>query len=403
MIARALTTALTASAAAALLIGASTASAQRPGPAVDAHSFAPGAERNWSRAQMIAAQPVPAETATPVEPALPAPRGATAPATLSGTGVANPSRPENRVHGRLFFSAGGSDFTCSATVISSGRGNLINTAGHCVYDHATGGFVSSVVFVPGYRNGKTPFGIWRATHAVTPGQWTSLAAIDYDLAMLRIDKRDGETLQEAVGSRGIGFGQPAKGKKLRAFGYPASPASKYDGEDLIRCGSRAFRDPAHRRSIGINCDMGFGASGGGWVAQDAIVVASTSHGHGQDASRIYGPRFRSAARKLYTFSGPDYPSVGPVRCAGKVATIVGTDRGERLVGSKKDDVIATLGGDDVVRSKGGRDLICTADGDDRIDAGPGRDRILAGRDADRCDGGLDRDRATGCERSRRVP
>jgi V8-like Glu-specific endopeptidase len=351
---------------------------------------------------MRAARPVPAESELSGA-SLDNPLAAMARA-FSAKRIAATKRWPNRVHGRLFFSAGGTDFTCSATVISSGRGNLVNTAGHCVYDHDSGGFVSGVVFVPGYRNGKSPFGVWRATHAVTTGEWTALASIDHDVAMLRFGDRDGRSLQEVVGSRGIGFKQPLNGR-LRAYGYPASPARKYDGEDLVRCTSRAKRDRVHGGSIGIGCDMGFGASGGGWVAQNSFVVAATSHGHGsaQSIKRIYGPRFRAPARKLYTFSGPGYPSVGPVRCGDKLATSGGSDRGERIVGSKRRDVIATLGGDDVVRSTGGKDLICGGDGDDRLEGGPGRDRLLGGNDEDVCDGGLDRDRATDCERTRRVP
>jgi hypothetical protein len=394
------------SAVAAIAIAAAVAVPPLPAVAapagVEAHTFPAAGESDWPSSRMRAARPAPDEPglagSTPGDvPAAIAP--AFASQRISGT-----KRWPNRVHGRLFFNAGGTDFTCSATVISSGRGNLVNTAGHCVYDHGSGGFVSGVVFVPGYRNGKSPFGVWRATHAVTTGEWTALASIDHDIAMLRFGDNDGRRLQDVVGSRGIGFKQPMK-SKLRAYGYPASPARKYDGEDLVRCTSRVSRDRPHRGSIGIGCDMGFGASGGGWVAQNSFVVAATSHGHGsaQSIKRIYAPRFRAPARKLYTFSGPSYPSVGPVRCGDKLATIVGTERGERIIGSKRRDVIATLGGDDVVRSKGGKDLICGGDGDDRLEGGPGKDRLLGGDGVDVCDGGLDRDRAADCERTRRVP
>ena len=75
------------------------------------------------------------------------------------------------------------------------------------------------------------------------------------------------------------------------------------------------------------------------------------------------------------------------RCAGRLATIVGTARGEVIRGTRRADVIAALGGDDVVLGAAGGDLICLGTGNDRahggrgadlIQGGPGRDLILGG-------------------------
>jgi uncharacterized delta-60 repeat protein len=64
------------------------------------------------------------------------------------------------------------------------------------------------------------------------------------------------------------------------------------------------------------------------------------------------------------------------RCRGKIATIVGTVAGDRLIGTLRRDVIAALGGADVVYGRGGNDLICGGAGSDRLHGGPGRDRIV---------------------------
>jgi hypothetical protein len=64
-----------------------------------------------------------------------------------------------------------------------------------------------------------------------------------------------------------------------------------------------------------------------------------------------------------------------IRCMGRRATIVGTDRDDELRGTRRSDVIAALGGDDEVHSGGGDDLICGGLGRDRIDGGPGQDRV----------------------------
>ncbi len=70
------------------------------------------------------------------------------------------------------------------------------------------------------------------------------------------------------------------------------------------------------------------------------------------------------------------------KCAGKKATIVGTNRKDKLKGTKKRDVIAALGGKDTVKGKGGNDIICGGKGKDKLLGGPGKDKLLgqAGKD-----------------------
>jgi hypothetical protein len=124
---------------------------------------------------------------------------------------------------------------------------------------------------------------------------------------------------------------------------------------------------------------------------------------------------------------PDSTTCIPRSCAGKKATIVGSSQeGDRLVGTPKPDVIASVDGNDRVLGRGGNDTICGGDGRDRILGGPGRDRLIgeAGRDKlngqaggdklngqagkdvlkggggkDTCAGGGGRDRDSGCETS----
>ena len=75
------------------------------------------------------------------------------------------------------------------------------------------------------------------------------------------------------------------------------------------------------------------------------------------------------------------------RCAGIVATHVGTAGDDRIVGTPGDDVIVALEGDDEILALGGRDLICAGPGADVVDAGPGRDTVFGQRGPDRIVGG----------------
>lgn len=90
----------------------------------------------------------------------------------------------------------------------------------------------------------------------------------------------------------------------------------------------------------------------------------------------------------------------PPRCAGRVATITGTNRAEKITGSPKADVIAGMGGGDEIDGIGGGDVICGGPGKDNLAGGKGPDKLIGGPGKDRVSGGLGRDTCVG-DRARR--
>jgi Ca2+-binding RTX toxin-like protein len=105
---------------------------------------------------------------------------------------------------------------------------------------------------------------------------------------------------------------------------------------------------------------------------------------------------------------PDEPPPPP-RCAGKPATIVGTDGRDVLRGTRRADVIVALAGDDVVKAADGNDTVCAGagndtvsggDGNDRLSGEAGRDRLTGGGGTDRLVGGAGRDTCVGSGRDR---
>ncbi len=96
------------------------------------------------------------------------------------------------------------------------------------------------------------------------------------------------------------------------------------------------------------------------------------------------------------FLSPEGITVEPPRCAGKLATIVGSGRKDVLKGSSAGDVIASLGGNDVIRGGGGADVVCGGKGGDRLIGGKGRDRLNGQAGRDTCLGGPGRDRLKSC-------
>ena len=116
------------------------------------------------------------------------------------------------------------------------------------------------------------------------------------------------------------------------------------------------------------------------------------------------------------------PTPGPTAsCAGKPASIVGTNASETLSGTPGVDVIAGLGGNDVITALGGNDIVCGGDGNDKVNGGSGNDRLLgeagndklkgaAGNDKliggpgkDLASGGSGKDKARSSEKIRAVP
>jgi V8-like Glu-specific endopeptidase len=67
-----------------------------------------------------------------------------------------------RAAGKLFFRIGSNNYICSASLIKKG---LVITAAHCAANFGTRAYYSDWQFVPGYRNGVAPFGIWTVAQA----------------------------------------------------------------------------------------------------------------------------------------------------------------------------------------------------------------------------------------------
>jgi uncharacterized delta-60 repeat protein len=82
-------------------------------------------------------------------------------------------------------------------------------------------------------------------------------------------------------------------------------------------------------------------------------------------------------------------------CAGRVATIVGTQGRNVLRGTRSADVIVAMGGDDVVRAASGDDVVCGGRGRDRLYGERGADRLFGQHGRDVLAGGRGHDLLAG--------
>ena len=178
--------------------------------------------------------------------------------------------------GKIFFTLHGFDFVCSGSSVAGEPRQVVFTAGHCVND-GNGIFAEHVVFVPGYRKGLAPYGVFPAKHIWTTAEWNSGLGLAFrnDVAAFNVGRNArGQRLRSRVGYLGFAWNQiAANGPASRdlhwdAFGYPAG--APFNGRHLIVCeASHAVDDTitpgVGPDPIGIGCDMTGGSSGGPWI------------------------------------------------------------------------------------------------------------------------------------------
>ncbi|MFE3455413.1 trypsin-like serine peptidase [Nonomuraea sp. NPDC059194] len=162
-------------------------------------------------------------------------------------GTASPKGKMPTTSGKVFFI--GSDLQphwCTGTAVQSNYRNLVATAGHCLFDtEAPDGPLAKWVFVPGYSEGTTPFGLYVGKQASAHYDFDSYRDYDRDFAFVNVYKgvvssspdvlTDVGRLVDNVGGQGLAFNQPLA-PTVDVFGYPAGPNPDgrlpYTGETL---------------------------------------------------------------------------------------------------------------------------------------------------------------------------
>lgn len=247
----------------------------------------------WTQERMAAARPVPL-----------AGEGESAPSSSTGSVSREPGLYPNATAGRVFFTNphDGVNYACTGTVVNSGNRSVVLTAGHCVHTGGSGGaWVANWAFVPGYDHGEEPFGVWSAVRLATTPAWAAERNFRFDIGAAVVGPdASGWPIAALVGARGIAF-DLGRGLSYDAYGYPVG--SPYDGHSQVVCsGPAATSDPyapgGGPDPLGIACDMGGGASGGGWVT-GGYVNSVNSYLLGDRPGTVFGPYFGAEARALY--------------------------------------------------------------------------------------------------------
>jgi hypothetical protein len=220
--------------------------------------------------------------------------------------VADPAAPGFRQNGVVFLVTPFGLGRCSGTAVNSPNFSVVFTAAHCIRSPGRRGgwFPFQWVFVPGYRYGQRPFGVFPAKWLDTTRGWQTIGSENYDVgaAVVRRNAR-GQRLTKAVGGAGIAWGLQAN-QVFDIHGYPA--AYPFDGETQRICSQRpflghdtySFLTPGPL-NLAANCFVTGGASGGGWTIEGGILNSVTAYSYEDNKPTDFGPYFGKEVGRLF--------------------------------------------------------------------------------------------------------
>jgi V8-like Glu-specific endopeptidase len=201
--------------------------------------------------------------------------------------------------GALFVRDSDGDHFCTASVVSSPGRDLLVTAAHCINGGDGSGYRSDIVFIPDYRDGVAPYGIWTPARLLVAPGWASSADPDLDVGFVVLEPHDGRNIEQVLGANTLFFNAGYR-NLVRVTGYPQS------SDEPITCKNWTTEQSATQ--LEFSCD-GFtgGTSGSPWIAgfdpatrTGRIVGVLGGYQQGGDTANVsYSAYLGDAARQLY--------------------------------------------------------------------------------------------------------
>lgn len=155
---------------------------------------------------------------------------------------------------------------CTGSVISR---SLVLTAGHCFYSHSRGGFARTVTVIPGYMDGQSEFGEFRAAKLVGFNGWIDGEDDAHDIGVIQLRAQLPDTILP------FGYG---------AFGYRCPDSADADRPHYnpnLANGNRQYT-VVHKR---LGCHLGLlfhrqrtgpGSSGSPSVRRSSLSIRSVA-------------------------------------------------------------------------------------------------------------------------------
>jgi V8-like Glu-specific endopeptidase len=200
--------------------------------------------------------------------------------------------------GALFLTTAGGlgGHFCTASVVDSPEKDLVITAAHCVTGVAPG----QLAFVPGYRDGREPYGAWQVTGVFVDRAWADRRDPDHDVAFLVVRQPGSAApVQALTGGERLGTG-PGTTSLVRVIGYPRAQQRPLTCQGPAR--------PFGDRQQEFDC-AGYtdGTSGGPFLAhfdpgtgEGTVIGVIGGYEQGGDTPAVsYSARFGPAVQALY--------------------------------------------------------------------------------------------------------
>jgi V8-like Glu-specific endopeptidase len=228
--------------------------------------------------------------------------------SISGSSWTKGGKPLSAT-GKVFFTMGTQTYVCSGSIVNETKSDrsIVLTAGHCVFDNATGNFATNFIYYPAFDTSPgaacTQSTCFVANSLIAHNSFTSeklfstlATQFDWGFASIPESKINGFSLNTTS------FTDTAS---AYAFGYPAG--APYSGNDLVYCAGPISSDTFNGGlTWGLGCNMTGGSSGGPWLAAfntktfDGSASSLNSYKYDNIPNRMYGPKFNSST--LSTFN-----------------------------------------------------------------------------------------------------
>lgn len=195
--------------------------------------------------------------------------------------------------GALFTRNLKGDHFCTASTVDSPGHNLLVTAAHCIHGGLGSGYFTDLVFVPGYRNGQTPYGVWKVRSMLVDTRWSSNSDPDLDVGFVTLEPLHGQNIADIIGSNKLAVDQGFQ-NTVRVTGYP-------DNDDQpVTCMNRTAKQSSNQ--LRFTC-AGYldGTSGSPWITdQNEVIGVVGGYQRGGDTSAVsYSAYFDDDVESLY--------------------------------------------------------------------------------------------------------
>jgi V8-like Glu-specific endopeptidase len=243
----------------------------------------------WTRARLL--------SALPWRLALLQMPGAEAGVPLGATGEvvpnAHPVQAGRARVGALFEKDASGDHFCTASVVASPGHDLVMTAAHCI-STGRGRDRSDIVFIPGYADGATPYGVWTPRRLVVDPEWAHGGNPAYDVGYVVLNSLHGKNIQDVLGANQIAF-NAGYTHLVRVTGYPDT------GDAPVTCRNWATKLSATQLRFACGGFYG-GTSGSPWMITGERLIVGVIGGYQQGGSTdsvSYSPYLGSDIKHLY--------------------------------------------------------------------------------------------------------